>query len=291
MLFRTLDADAVLGIPQPSHAWLSGQLLRAWGNARFGVVRPREEACLGAEQHDIAWLEWEKTPGLDPETGRPMTFLRVPVELRLRHWSLGVERAMAYGRYVALLVSLHGTGIYSTIGAKGLGEEDLARVRVFLDQQKKVQAGLIASLASDPRHAGTADLATIERNRLLVRTVDLMSLAICGGVRERVTIPGVPTAGEPVDLTLNIVDGDLARITVDPWPFAAETVEVVAEGIVMRFRAKDQDELHPRARHGGAADDHGAADARLRRRPSDCGRIGGKQGSAESSGDRRGDAR
>ena len=243
MLFRTLDAETVLGIPQPSHAWLSGQLLRAWGNDRFGAVSPWQEACLGAEQHDIAWLEWEKAPGLDPATGRPLTFLSVPVELRLQHWALGVERAMACGRYVALLVSLHGTGIYSTIGAKGLGEEDLARVRVFIDQQKKVQAGLIASLARDLRHAGAAEPAAIERNRLLVRTVDLMSLAICGGVGERVTIPGVPTAGEPVDLVLGAVDGDPARITVGPWPFAAEAVEVVAEGIVMRFRAKDQAEL------------------------------------------------
>ena len=243
MLFRTLDAETVLGIPQPSHAWLAGQLMRAWGNDRFGAVSPWQEACLGAEQHDIAWLEWEKTPSLDPETGRPITFLKVPVELRLAHWSLGVERAMAYGRYVALLVSLHGTGIYTTIGIEGLGEEDLARVRVFIDQQRKVQAGLIASLAADPRHAATADEAAIERNRLLVRTVDLMSLAICRGVRERVTVAGSPTAGEPVDLTLDSIDGDLARITVDPWPFAAEAVEVVAEGILMPFRAKDQAEL------------------------------------------------
>jgi hypothetical protein len=243
MLFRTLDAEAVLGIPQPSHAWLSGQLMRAWGNSRFGVPSPREEVCLGAEQHDIAWLEWEKAPALDTGTGRPQNFLRVPLELRLRHWTLGVERAMAYGRYAALLVSLHGTTIYGPGGPGAPDDEHTGSIRTFLDRQKQVQEGLVASLAADPRHSGTADPATVERNRRLVRAVDLMSLAICGGIRERATIQAVPTAGEPMDLVLEAMGGDPSRVTVDPWPFAGDAVEAVAEGILIDFRARDQAEL------------------------------------------------
>ncbi|KAA0684890.1 DUF3891 family protein [Azospirillum brasilense] len=49
MLFRDVGKD-VIAIPQPSHAWLSGQLLRAWGNA---VTRtrctPARAALLSAE--------------------------------------------------------------------------------------------------------------------------------------------------------------------------------------------------------------------------------------------------
>ena len=53
MLFRTDNAD-VIAIPQPSHSWLSGQLVRAWGNEAFARPAPFEEVCLGAALHDIA---------------------------------------------------------------------------------------------------------------------------------------------------------------------------------------------------------------------------------------------
>jgi len=44
MLFRDVGKD-VIAIPQPSHAWLLGQLLRAWGNA---VARTRCTPARGA---------------------------------------------------------------------------------------------------------------------------------------------------------------------------------------------------------------------------------------------------
>ena len=39
MLHREDPAGLVV-IAQPAHAWVSGQLARAWGNARFGAVAP-----------------------------------------------------------------------------------------------------------------------------------------------------------------------------------------------------------------------------------------------------------
>jgi hypothetical protein len=45
-----------IAITQPTYAWLSGQLARAWGNIRFGEVAPWEEVCLGAEQHDVGHI-------------------------------------------------------------------------------------------------------------------------------------------------------------------------------------------------------------------------------------------
>ena len=41
----------VLAISQPARAWISGQLLRAWAEP-LG-----EPLLLGAEQHDIGWLD------------------------------------------------------------------------------------------------------------------------------------------------------------------------------------------------------------------------------------------
>src|ERR687897_888824 len=112
MLFRDEGGDAVVAIPQPGHAWLAGQLVRAWGNDAFTPPAPLEEVCLGAEQHDLAWLAWEAAPTLNPATGRPHRFHEVPTARRVADWQAGVRPApAAYGRYPALLVSLHADAI------------------------------------------------------------------------------------------------------------------------------------------------------------------------------------
>jgi hypothetical protein len=50
MLYRE-ETQGRIAITQPAHAWLSGQLARAWGNECFGEVAPWEEVCLGASAH------------------------------------------------------------------------------------------------------------------------------------------------------------------------------------------------------------------------------------------------
>ena len=59
MLFRT-EPSGVLAISQPTHAWISGQILRAWDEALS------EPLLLAAEQHDIGWLDWETAPTFNP---------------------------------------------------------------------------------------------------------------------------------------------------------------------------------------------------------------------------------
>ena len=112
MLLRKDGLD-VIAIPQPSHAWLSGQLASAWGNQRFAAPTPNDEVCLAAEQHDIGWLRWEAAPVLDARTGLPQEFCHVPAITHTALWGEGVRRARAFGRYPALLVSLHADTIYA----------------------------------------------------------------------------------------------------------------------------------------------------------------------------------
>ncbi|MGH6801467.1 MAG: DUF3891 family protein, partial [Methylocella sp.] len=112
MLLRKDGLD-VIAIPQPSHAWLSGQMAVAWGNQRFAAPAPYDEVCLAVGQHDIGWLDWEMAPALDAGTGLPQEFFRVPSKLHITLWREGVSRARIFGRYPALLVSLHADTIYS----------------------------------------------------------------------------------------------------------------------------------------------------------------------------------
>src|SRR3546814_16632695 len=68
MLFRR-DGDETIAITQPSHAWLSGQIVRAWGNDVFAKPVPVEDVCLGAELPDIGWSDWDAAPPLNAATG------------------------------------------------------------------------------------------------------------------------------------------------------------------------------------------------------------------------------
>src|SRR4051812_8551663 len=111
MLLRE-DGDAVVAIGQASHAWLSGQLARAWGAARFPAPDPFEEVCLGAEQHDVGMAHWDLAPELNAVTGRPRQFFEVPRPTHVALWTAAPARVLTQSRYAALLVSLHGTGLY-----------------------------------------------------------------------------------------------------------------------------------------------------------------------------------
>ena len=244
MLFRD-GPNGSIAITQPSHAWLSGQIMRAWGNAEFGTVAPNEDVCLGAEQHDIGWLEWEQSPTLNLTTGRPHGFRELSVAAHTAIWRRGTELALAFGRYPALLVSLHGTGLYANFAGAAA---DAAIVGDFVSGQLAIQQRLLASLRLDQRLGGFCDPATIERNRGLVRAADRMSIAICTGMQDLAVrsddpregvIKQVPAAEGETDIRLRAIDGDLGRIGVSPWPFAAAQVQVACEGISLPSRKFD----------------------------------------------------
>jgi hypothetical protein len=201
MLVRPERDDAVLCIGQASHAWVSGQIARAWAD----VGGRREELCLAAEQHDVAWMPWDAAPELDPSTGVPYSFLEMPFDRWEALWAPAPERLAAQSAYAALLVSLHGTRLQEhRPGAEG-----------YLAGQARVQERLIALTG--------ADAAELARHRDLIALWDRLSLALClrwdpyeqDGLRLR-------RAGE--------------HHTLDPWPLAVDELELTCEGRELRGR-------------------------------------------------------
>jgi uncharacterized protein DUF3891 len=227
------EGDAVVAIGQPSHAWLSGQLARAWGNDRFGSLAPREEVCLAAEQHDIGMAAWDAAPTLNAETGLPHSFMEMPLETHLELWRRAWELALPQNRYAALLVSMHGTALYEMRDLAKLDERRAALVRGYLADQRDVQAWLLDALG---RPSGVA------RNQRLVWTWDAFSLALCLDWPPH-TLRSVPAAGgDEVDVELTSV-GE-RTVQVNPWPFAEELVRVRTEGRVLVRRFDDEGALH-----------------------------------------------
>lgn len=210
MLLRP-DGDDVIAIGQPAHAWLSGQLARAWA----GPVEPWEEVCLAAEQHDIGMAAWEGRPTLNPETGLPRSFMELTLDEHLEIWWSAAPLVLPQSRYAALLVSMHGTALYERRDLSRLSPRDVECVRAFLAGQAKLQARLLADLRADPRTAAAAADDVVRRNQQLVWRWDSLSLG----------------------LLLNW------SLELDPWPFREGRVALRCEGRRLTGRFDDEEAM------------------------------------------------
>jgi hypothetical protein len=228
MLFRN-DSSGYIAISQPAHSWVSGQLARHWGNAQFGRVSPREEVCLAAEMHDLGFSEWEHDPSFNSLTGRPHSFLDMPMNEHLAAWTAGVEMMQCFGRYPTLLVSLHNAGLCRRHSAP-LADDDARQVKEFLGRQERIQNALITSLRNDALAADTASDEALERNRLLVAAWDLLSLVLCMGLAEERQLEQIPGANGTTALTLRRINHTPERVHIAPWPFASPQLSIVLEG-------------------------------------------------------------
>ena len=219
MVLRELGGDSVLCIGQPAHAWLSGQLAREWGNGLFAQPRPRDEVVLAATQHDLGMAAWDADPQLHPETGWPMSFLEMPLETHLRLWSNAPRLALAQSRWVALLVSMHGTYLYE-------GRADKPGVAGFLDTQRQIQSELRASL-----EVSESDAARLQR---LLAAWDWMSLALC-----RDDLPATVEA----ERAIRLERAGEGAVSLAPWPFRRDAFEVTVDARRLHGRFDDQEAM------------------------------------------------
>jgi hypothetical protein len=237
MLHRE-DREGLILVSQPGHAWVSGQMARAWGNDLFGAVAPREDVCLAAEQHDVGFLDWEMAPTFNPQTHRPHNFMDMPLDAHLAVWSIGVQKMKALGRYATLLVSLHNTGLC----ARHVRTDSPAAaqsVKDFLQDQHAEQSDLLTSLRADPLYAEHSTVDRIARNRMLIATWDWLSLLLCTGFSEEQVIEDVPALAGMRNLRLKAT-GTPNQFVVEPWPFASRFVELVFEGKRLPDRCGDE---------------------------------------------------
>ncbi len=226
MLVRRNDQGA-LAIGQLSHAWLSGQLARAWGNDDFPGPDPREEIALGAEQHDIGWALFDLRPGLSSETGLPRNFLELTVEEHLAIWRTAPDRLLSQSQHAALVVSLHGSSLSEL------------RLRAAPDQGESLKEHIEAERARQARLRGLLGL-TEEQTRRTQRqmwTWDGLSLALCNGW-DPFTARDVPAREGLADIELRA--GGEGTFTLDPWPFSDPLVEVRCEARRLQSRYDDE---------------------------------------------------
>ncbi|MGJ3251006.1 MAG: DUF3891 family protein [Elainellaceae cyanobacterium] len=243
MLLRTIPGGRIC-ITQPAHAWVSGQLARAWGNTdQTGTFSPWRDVCLAAEQHDIGWLSWEATPQLNPETGYPYHFTELPIPTHMGIWSDAKRLSLSLGRYVSLLVSLHGTGLYERF-TSWQQSSDRHLVEKFLHDEKAYQHELVGLLKTDVYYESSVSRSVIERNRQLIATWDWLSILMCIGFEGSKQVPDVPMTEGVQTLTLTSIPSssksDAEFITVTPWVFQDDSVSLKVEGRVL-YEAQSSD--------------------------------------------------
>ena len=208
MLLRE-DGDAVVCIGQPAHAWLAGQIARAWADP----VEPRDEVCLAADQHDLGMAGWDAAPELNPDTGRPYSFLEMPLGTHLSLWSAAPLMVLTQSRYAALLTSMHGTALYEMRDLAKMGLHDADRVRAYIAAQHALQERLAEGLDRDE----------LRRNQRLIWIWDFLSLALCLRWEDR-SVEGITVGGG----------------TIEPWPFRDEAVTLRTEGRRLEGRFSDE---------------------------------------------------
>ncbi|MGG5809940.1 DUF3891 family protein [Falsiroseomonas sp. CW058] len=216
MLFRDLPDGSWLAVSQPMHALVSGQMLRAWGADGFARPDPFEDVATACAQHDLAWMGWEAAPTLDAATGRPHAFRTVGARSHAPMWAEGVRRATAaWGPWVGLLVSRHGSRIYGAYADRHrMDPRDVAAAEAYLREQAGIRAGLMALVGATDRQ--------VEEAAALVAATDALSLAACGGIATLGWAVMAPLAGGR-EVPLTLAEGD-GVMTVSPWPFAAGEV-------------------------------------------------------------------
>ena len=65
------DGELIL-IAQTDHAKVSGQCAAHWGNGTFARPEPNEAVVRAAMFHDSGWYDYEASPTIAPDTGRPL---------------------------------------------------------------------------------------------------------------------------------------------------------------------------------------------------------------------------
>ncbi len=239
------DSAAALCIPQSQHAAVAGQMAAAWGNETFPVPEPRAEVLEAATRHDDGMDDFDAEPEIDPETGLPRDFMRMPLPVWLECWRRGPALVAEDSPYAGILVSLHGTGL---LGYRRLDDPEEARIAAdWVSEQEELREECAGDAERQPDVAPGLGGGALERNRALIWAWDAMSLGVC--------VPRLPDAYDDVPSAEGSVriefeeiserrEGDpftgVRTIAVDPWPFAADAVELEAQGRILDGRFEDR---------------------------------------------------
>lgn len=259
MIRRELTfADGVkhwLLISQVEHARLSGVLaekcIAKFGGNDHSVDSVRQELLSAITHHDDGWREWEQAPRLDPQSGRPLSFLELPIEEAMGIWDRSIHVAEQIGELAAWTVAGHFSALLCTVGQHA--REPSARDWLRETARKRTQWFAAWHAGDEAIH--TADLAGEALKWL--QLFDILSLWPCS----QYAIAGeqTPHLPEPFRTTQGILVREIrpsvrqainepCRIVFEPWPFEVKdfTLQAAGQLVVARHYSSSQELLAAR---------------------------------------------
>ena len=218
-------------VSQVDHAHVSGQLAAAWQSIDLLAGSDRDELIFAIDHHDDGWAKWDQNPRVDARTGRPRQFTEMQLTDSLDIWTRTIESAAEAGPLAGYAVAGH--FIYLMRTASAWCERDttdalLARhwVADFEARQTKwLAARQSTGQVSQAYETGQTAVATLQ-------LFDVLSLWLCCAER---TTPAEFSL--PNESTVTLAPDGTDRITVSPWPFADDRLDLSVPGRSIPARA------------------------------------------------------
>jgi len=225
MIVRERADGTLILIGQTDHAKLSGQCAAHWGNHDFARPQPYEAVVRAAMFHDSGWYDYEASPSIAPDSGKPLNFMQVPwgkPQRRAFEWA--IEWMTRIDPYSGLLISKHRTGLQRGRYDK-IAHPKFFNTQNLPDDNEDFLARNEAAQATQLRDYDEAGFWT---NYQLLQAFDFISLFLCNKDVVDDYIEPVPTSYDggspPVKLALRTLEG--SRIEVDPYPFDLNPLRV-----------------------------------------------------------------
>lgn len=219
------DPGRLALVRQVDHQDQCGLIAVAWGNDAFARPEPWGPLVDAAYRHDEGWREWDDAPEVDA-TGAPVDFPDLDRPTHMAFYRRGIEAAVAHDTRCGLVVCMHGRGLYEKrLGLDGPPPARAARPpeeREFIEDQERLQHALERRVGGDVAAWGWAGFR-------LLQAWDVISLYLTWrGVRGGTEwlLPQVPRRTGDAGVPIRVRPAGEDACTLDPWPFAADRVEL-----------------------------------------------------------------
>ena len=229
-------AAAWILISQVEHARISAELaehcLGRFHSATIGEVR--NEVLAAIRHHDDGWLQWEESPRLHAESGRPVSFMELETAEALSIWSRSIERAATHGPLAGWMVAGHFCRLLNKFGDRDHEPE----AREWYEQMGNQRSAWLDAWRQIDRKLHSVELADEALQWLW--TFDEISLWFCctcpsaGDNLPHATQPNRVGRDTPIEMELSALDSmtpaDQPPSTAlgKPWRFDVPSLMIEA---------------------------------------------------------------
>lgn len=240
MIIQTAKEGAPrLAIKMDEHTGLAGQFARAFGNAAFEPVEPRELLLYLIANHDKGWAQFDAAPKTDPRTGLPYNLVETPPADITGTSAGSPDFNEKRHPYCGLLSSMHSWGLYN--GRYGLSDKVLIDTIPpaerpladrMLEAELRRQERLKAELAKDPQAAAWIDEAHLFQNYKQLQFFDTFALYFNRThpeARGEASFEHVPMNAHE-DATVTVRPVAPGTYAVSPYPFGENPARIKYSG-------------------------------------------------------------